>query len=120
MGWTMPLKGEVWQVNLDPTQGHEESKIRPCAVISNDQMNSKLGLSIIVPFTGTAWHTKSGKLSPIMVEVLPPEGGLTKPSYSMAHQVRTVSHSRFSRQVGTLTAARLQQIVHSVQEIIDH
>ena len=32
-----------------------------------------MGLSIVVPFAGTAWMTKSGKLSPAMVEVLPPE-----------------------------------------------
>lgn len=116
----MPLKGEVWLVNLDPAEGHEQAKIRPCVVLSNDQMNTKIGLSIVVPFTGSGWFTKSGKLSPIMIEVLPPEGGLTKVSYSMAHQVRTVSHSRFTKQIGTLGAPVLSQIVRSVQEIIDH
>jgi mRNA interferase MazF len=115
----MPLKGEVWLVNLDPTQGHEQAKTRPCVVLSNDLMNTKIGLSIIVPFTGTGWYTKSGILSPIMVEVLPPEGGLTKPSYSMAHQVRTVSHARFTKQIGSLSTTVLNQIVRSVQEIID-
>jgi mRNA interferase MazF len=116
----MPLKGEVWLVNLDPAEGHEQAKIRPCVVLSNDQMNTKIGLSIVVPFSGRGWFTKSGKLSPIMVEVLPPEGGLTKASYSMAHQVRTVSHSRFMKQIGTLGVPVLSQIVRSVQEIIDH
>ncbi|MFA7339126.1 MAG: type II toxin-antitoxin system PemK/MazF family toxin [Candidatus Obscuribacterales bacterium] len=116
----MPLKGEVWLVNLDPAEGHEQAKIRPCVVLSNDQMNTKIGLSIVVPFSGSGWFTKSGKLSPIMVEVLPPEGGLTKASYSMAHQVRTVSHSRFMKQIGTLGVPVLSQIVRSVQEIIDH
>jgi mRNA interferase MazF len=115
----MPLKGEVWELNLDPAQGHEQSKIRPCVVISNDLMNAKMGLSIVVPFTGTAWYTKSGKLSPAMVEILPPEGGLTKPSYSMAFQVRTVAHSRFTKQLGALSTAKLADVVHSVQEIIN-
>ena len=116
----MPLKGEVWLVNLDPTEGHEQAKVRPCVVLSNDQMNTKIGLSIIVPFTGTGWFTRSGKLSPIMVEVLPPEGGLTKASYSMAHQVRTVSHSRFAKKIGTLGSLAISKIVHSVQEIIEN
>jgi mRNA interferase MazF len=115
----MPLKGEVWRVNLDPTQGHEQAKTRPCVVLSNDQMNTKIGLSIIVPFTGTGWFTKSGKLSPIMVEVMPPDGGLTKPSYSMAHQVRTVSHSLFKERIGQLSEAALKNVIRSVQEIID-
>ncbi|MBX9879120.1 MAG: type II toxin-antitoxin system PemK/MazF family toxin [Candidatus Obscuribacterales bacterium] len=116
----MPLKGEVWEIDLNPAQGHEQAKIRPCLVISNDLMNTKMELSIIVPFTGTAWHTKSGKLSPAMVEILPPEGGLTKPSYSMAFQVRTVSHTRFTNKLGTVTAHKLLEVVRSVQEIVDH
>lgn len=115
----MPLKGDVWLIDLDPTQGHEQAKTRPCVIISNNQMNTKIGLSIVVPFTGKGLYTKSGKLSPIMVEVLPPEGGLSKPSYSMAHQVRTVSHTRFTKQIGSLSPPVLADIVHSVQDIID-
>jgi mRNA interferase MazF len=113
----MPLKGEVWEVNL--AQGHEQAKMRPCVVISNDLVNSKMALSIVVPFTGTPWHTKSGKLSPAMVEIIPPEGGLTKPSYSMAFQLRTVSHSRFTKKLGTLSGTKLRDVVRSVQEIVD-
>lgn len=116
----MPAKGEVWAVNLDPAQGREQEKIRPCVVISNDRMNTKMGLSIVVPFTGTPWLTKSGRLSPAMVEVIPPEGGLTKHSYSMAFQVRTVSHTRFTTQLGVLSEAKLLAVVRSVQEIINY
>lgn len=116
----MPLKGEVWEVNLDPSQGHEQAKTRPCVVVSNDLMNTKMGLSIIVPFTGTPWHTKSGKLSPAMVEVKPPEGGLSKASYSMAFQARTVAHSRFSKQLGILSKEKTKEVVRTVQQIIEH
>ena len=115
----MPVKGEVWGVNLGRAQGREQAKIRPCVVISNDLVNTKMGLSIVVPFTGTAWHTKSGRLSPAMVEVIGPEGGLAKPSYSMAFQVRTVSHSRFTARMGVLSVAKLTDIVRSVQDIIN-
>jgi mRNA interferase MazF len=115
----MPVKGEVWQITLDPAQGHEQAKNRPCVVISNDQMNTKMGLSIIVPFTGTGWYTRSGKLSPAMVKVLAPDGGMTKDSYSMAFQVRTVSHQRFAKQLGVLSSSKLQEVVRSVQDIIE-
>lgn len=115
----MPLRGEVWAIDLNPVQGHEQAKIRPCVIISNDMMNSKMELSIVIPVTGTPWHTRSGKLSPAMVEILPPEGGLEKPSYTMAFQVRTVSHKRFTKKLGILTAKKLSEIVNSVKEIID-
>jgi mRNA interferase MazF len=115
----MPIKGEVWDVRLDPTQGHEQAKTRPCVVISNDQMNTKMNLSIVVPLTGKGRYTKSGNLSPAMVQIHAPEGGLDKDSYSMAYQVRTVSHSRFTRKRGALSPTKLSAIVHSVQDIIN-
>ncbi len=89
-----------------------------CVVLSNDGMNTRIALSIVVPFTGTAWSTKYGELSPIMVEVNNPEGGQTKTSYSMAHQVRTVSHTRFSKKLASVNPATLDKIVKSVQDII--
>lgn len=115
----MPNRGEVWLINLNPTQGHEQARVRPCVVVSNNQMNSKLGLSIVVPLTGTGWFTSAGKLSPSMVEISPSEGGLSKISYSMAHQVRTVSHDRFAKRMGALSVSTLSEIVETVQAIIE-
>jgi len=43
-------RGEVWQINLDPTLGAEIKKTRP-AVIVNDDAVGRLPLSIIVPIT---------------------------------------------------------------------
>jgi mRNA interferase MazF len=115
----MPIKGEVWNVSLDPVQGHEQAKTRPCIVISNDQMNKKMGLSIVVPLSGSGYYIKSGKLSPIMVEIPAGEGGLNKNSYSLAFQVRAVSHLRFTQKLGVLSPTKLLAVVHSVQEIIN-
>ena len=115
----MPIKGEIWDINLDPAQGHEQAKTRPCIVVSNDQMNTKMALSIVVPLTGTGWYTKAGKLSPAMVEILAGDGGLSKNSYSTAFQIRTVSHSRFTQKRGMLSSAKLLEVVRSVQDIIN-
>ena len=111
-------RGEVWIVRLDPVEGHEQGKARPCVVISRNSMNTT-GLSIIVPFTSKPFHVKTGKLHPAMTEVLPPDGGLTKPSYSMAYQVRTVSRSRFGKQIGALSAETLDAIVQTVHSLIE-
>lgn len=53
-----------------------------------------------------------------MVEILPPEAGLSKPSYTLAFQVRSVSHVRFIKKIGALSAAKLEAVVNSVQDII--
>ena len=46
-----PLRDEVWLVALDPTQGTEIQKTRPCLVISPDEMNEHLRTVIIAPMT---------------------------------------------------------------------
>ncbi len=42
---------EVYLVNLDPTVGKEIKKIRPCLVISPEEMNSYVATVIIAPMT---------------------------------------------------------------------
>jgi mRNA interferase MazF len=48
-----PRLDEVWLVSLDPTQGSEIQKTRPCPVISPDEMNRYLRTVIIAPMTTT-------------------------------------------------------------------
>ena len=47
----VPRQDEVWLVVLDPTQGAEVQKTRPCLVISPDEMNQHLRTVIIAPMT---------------------------------------------------------------------
>ena len=46
-----PQQDEVWLVSLDPTQGVEIQKTRPCLVISPNEMNGHLRTVIIAPMT---------------------------------------------------------------------
>jgi mRNA interferase MazF len=41
---------EIWLVQLDPTQGSEIKKTRPCVVISPDEM-SAMRTAIVAPMT---------------------------------------------------------------------
>ncbi len=41
---------DIWLVQLDPTQGSEIKKTRPCVIISPDEMSS-LKTAIIAPMT---------------------------------------------------------------------
>ncbi len=42
---------EVYRVNLDPTQGKEIKKKRPCLIISPDEMNRFIATVIVAPMT---------------------------------------------------------------------
>ncbi|MDJ1182434.1 type II toxin-antitoxin system PemK/MazF family toxin [Roseofilum sp. BLCC_M143] len=49
-----PKRGEIWQVNLDPTLGDEIRKTRPAIVVSANAIG-KLPLKLVVPVTD--WKT---------------------------------------------------------------
>jgi mRNA interferase MazF len=100
-------RGEVWEVNLDPTTGAEIRKTRPCVIVSRDALAS-LPLKIIVPltewnprFAHAAWH--------IPVDATP-ENGLTKKSSADTFQVRSVSEKRLIRRLGFLSAPAMEKI----------
>ena len=56
----MPLKnkpikrGDVWWVSLDPTQGSEIKKTRPCIVLSHDTVNALRKTVVVVSFSSAA------------------------------------------------------------------
>lgn len=42
---------DVYLVNLDPTMGSEIKKIRPCVIISPDELNQHIATVIVAPMT---------------------------------------------------------------------
>ena len=46
---------DIWLVQLDPTQGSEIKKTRPCVVISPDEMSS-LKTAIVAPMTSKGFN----------------------------------------------------------------
>jgi mRNA interferase MazF len=48
-----PRQDEIWLVPLDPSQGSEIKKTRPCLVISPDDMNEPLKTVVVAPMTST-------------------------------------------------------------------
>lgn len=49
-------KFDVLLVNLDPTQGSEIRKTRPCLVIAPDEMNRHISTTIVAPMTSKGNH----------------------------------------------------------------
>src|SRR2546422_7756142 len=47
---------EVHLVRLDPTVGREIRKVRPCVIISPDEMNRHIGTVIVAPMTTRGRH----------------------------------------------------------------
>jgi mRNA interferase MazF len=83
---------DVYLVNLDPTVGHEIQKMRPCLVISPDELNEHIATVIIAPMTtkGRPYPTRvachfDGKDGQILLD-----------------QVRTVDKVRLVKKLGRI------------------
>lgn len=112
-GAASPARGEIWEVDLNPTVGREQSGRRPVLVVSDNALNSgPRGLVVVIPVTGTA------RGLPTHIPVTPPDGGLTKPSVIMTEQVRSVSKDRLGRRHGVVTQATMDQVDRTLRIVL--
>lgn len=109
-----PRAGEVWLIDCDPQVGREQGGIRPALVISNDHFNLLPNdLYIVVPFT-----TRNRNLA-LHLPVLPPEGGVRKPSVIMCDQVMAASVRRMLERWGMVRDETLSEVRRLVGLIIE-
>jgi mRNA interferase MazF len=107
-------RGELWWVNLDPVQGHEQAGRRPALVLSVDAFNaSGAELVTVLPVT-----TKARPGIPSRIEVKPPEGGLKGVSYVLAEQPRTISTSRLARRIGMVAPTTMGKVSDVVRMLL--
>ena len=98
-----PKLDEVWLISLDPTQGSEIQKTRPCMVISPDEMNQNLRTVIIAPMTTSerAYPSRVG------VKFQNTQGQVA------LDQIRTVDKQRLVRKLGAVSP-KTAQVVSAV------
>lgn len=113
---TNPKRGEIWQVNFDPTVGHEIQKARPAVVISVDALASP-GLRIVVPLTG--YQQKHDNFPWCVPLRKNNRNGLSKDSTADAFQVKSVSIKRFIRKQGAVSSAALTDVVAALALCVD-
>jgi len=98
-------RGEVYWVNLNPTEGHEQAGMRPCLIVSNNRMNDlPIEMCVVLPITS---KVRSG--IPSRIDIAPPEGGMTEPSQILCQQIRAVSHTRIRDRSGAVHASTMTQ-----------
>lgn len=91
-------RGNVWKVNFEPVEGHEQGRVRPAIIVSASGDNTvQRGLVTVIPLT-----TKLKK-RPYRLRILPDTGGLPQESDALCDQPRTVSHSRLIEHIGVVT-----------------
>jgi mRNA interferase MazF len=92
-------RGAVVLVELDPVVGHEQRGLRPCVVVSDPDVVSdqRFPLVCVVPVTGVPGE---GLLYPPLA---PGNSGLSKKSFALIDQLRSLDKRRIRRVFGELS-----------------
>ena len=100
-------RGDVYFVNLNPTRGREIRKVRPCVIVSPDELNTHLRTFIVAPLT-------SGKHAyPFRV----PCRFQGKSGYIILDQIRTVDRYSLTRRMGRLSSQAIARSLSALQEM---
>ena len=98
---------EVYLVRLDPAIGSEIRKMRPCLVISPNEMNRAIRTVIVAPMTtkGRAYPTRipcrfRGKDGQVVLD-----------------QIRTVDRTRLVKKLGRLDRKTAMTVLQTIQEM---
>ena len=108
-GMTILKRGMIIDVNLDPTQGSETGKVRPCIIVTNDVYNEKVPVIQVVPIA--EWSAKKVRIK-TNVELYPSQdNGLSKKSVADCLQTRPIDHRhRMVKIRGKLSRSKIQEI----------
>ena len=98
---------EVYWVNLDPTQGSEIQKTRPCVIVSPDELNHNLRTVITAPLTSTS--------KPYPTRIQCTVDG--REGWIVLDQLRTVDKERLGRKIASLDDPTSEQILAIFQEM---
>jgi len=109
-----PARGDVWDVDLNPTVGHEQSGRRPALILSADTFNrGPAQLVVAVPIT-----SKNKKI-PLHVRVVPPEGGLKETSYIKCEDIRSISVNRLFTFRGLVSDLTLSEVADRLRVLLE-
>jgi mRNA interferase MazF len=99
---------DIFWVDLNPTIGHEIKKVRPCVILSPDEMNLNIDTIIIAPMT-----TKS-RSYPTRVKVTFKK----KLGWIVLDQIRTIDKIRLKEKAGYLKETEITEVKSILKEML--
>ncbi len=112
-----PMRGEIWQIDFNPTLGDEIFKARPAVVISSDAF-SPLETKIVVPLT--TWQDAFSTTQWMVRIEADKMNGLARTSAADALQLRCVSYARFIQRLGKLSSSLTDEIAAAIAIVIEY
>jgi mRNA interferase MazF len=99
---------DIFLISFDPTIGQEIKKVRPCVVISPNEMNNNISTIIIAPMT-TRSHSYPTRI-PIKFE--------DKKGWVVLDQIRALDRKRFVKKLGKLNKDTILKVKKIIQEML--
>lgn len=99
---------EIYWIDLDPTEGSEIKKTRPCVVISPNEMNNSINTVIIAPMTSTS------KNYPTRIKTSLDE----RDGWIVLDQIRCVDKSRLVKVAGVLKQEVITKVKETIKEML--
>jgi len=102
-------RGNVFWVNLDPTQGSEIAKLRPCVLVGATPINRARRTVIVVPLS------TGGKPRPPLAV---PVRCLGKDVIAVCDQVRAIDKTRLVKEAGTLSPDDMEAVNEGLRQVL--
>jgi len=100
-------RGDVFLVSLDPSQGREIRKARPCAIVSPDELNAHMGTYIVALLT-TGSHGYPFRVACRF------QG---KDGHIVLDQIRAVDWARLVKKLGRLSPQAIEKSLSALGEM---
>ena len=99
---------EVYWISLDPTQGSEIAKSRPCVIVSPNELNQFFRTLIVIPITSTIkkypWR--------VACSVSGRDGSIA------ADQIRSVDKLRLGSKIGKISKKEVIELKDVMQKML--
>lgn len=102
-------RGDIWWVSLDPTQGSEIKKTRPCLVLTHDTLNELRRTIVVIPLSTAAQSNP-----PITI----PLDCAGKKSVAVIDQVRAVAKHRLQSKLGESSESDLATVEGALKTVL--
>ena len=103
-------RGDIWWVSLDPGQGSEIKKTRPCVVLTNDILNRLRKTVVVVPLS-----TAAKPHPPITI----PVNCQGRPAVAVSDQIRAVAKHQLQSRIESLDSKDLSAITRALSTILE-
>ncbi len=108
-------QGEIWQANLAPSKGGEQSGFCPVLILSGNLLNEHLPIVIVVPLTTKIKNYKGNPvLNPSKVN------GLKAESEMLVFHIRSVSKDRLVKKLGTADPGEVAHAIKTLNDILKY